>query len=98
MTADTILRNGKVLTVDQDFSIAQAVAIKDGLIAAVGSNDQIAKWRGAATQYIDLAGKTVIPGIIDGHPHLAVEGLRYVYPSLAGARAIDDVLKVIAAG
>jgi predicted amidohydrolase YtcJ len=97
MTADTILRNGKVLTVDQGFSIAQAVAIKDGLIAAVGSNDAIARWRGGATQEIDLGGKTVIPGIIDGHPHLAVEGLRTVYPSLAGARSIDDVLRVIAA-
>src|SRR5262245_35380532 len=96
MTADTVLCNGKVVTVDNDFSIAEAVAIKDGLITAVGTNDQISKWWGTETKEIDLAGKTVIPGIIDGHPHLAVEGLRYVYPSLAGARAIDDVLKVIA--
>src|SRR5262245_23213642 len=96
MTADTILRNGKIVTVDRDFSIAEAVAIKDGFIAAVGTNDQISKWWGPDTQEIDLAGKTVIPGIIDGHPHLAVEGLRYVYPSLAGARSIDDVLKIIA--
>ncbi len=96
MTADTILCNGKVLTVDKDFSIAEAVAIKDGLVAAVGTNDQISKWWGTELKEIDLAGKTVIPGIIDGHPHLAVEGLRYVYRSLAGAQSIDDVLKVIA--
>jgi predicted amidohydrolase YtcJ len=96
MTADTILCNGKVLTVDEDFSIAEAVAIKDGLIAAVGTNDQISKWWGTKSKEIDLAGKTVIPGIIDGHPHLAVEGLRYVYRSRAVEQAIDDVLQGIA--
>ena len=96
MTADTILCNGKIFTVDKDFSIAEAVAIKDGLVAAVGTNDQISKWWGTESKEIDLASKTVVPGIIDGHPHLAVEGLRYVYHSLAGAQSIDDVLKIIA--
>jgi predicted amidohydrolase YtcJ len=71
MSADTILCNGKILTVDTEFSIAEAVAIKDGLIAAVGTNHQISKWWGADTKEIDLAGRTVVPGIIDAHPHLA---------------------------
>ena len=96
MIADIILCNGKIVTVDKDFSTAEAVAIKDGLVAAVGTNYEISSWWGTETKEFDLAGKTAIPGIIDGHPHLAVEGLRYVYPSLAGARSIDDVLKVIA--
>src|SRR5262252_9767397 len=97
MIADIILCNGKIVTVDKDFSTSEAVAIKDGLVAAVGTNYEISSWWGTETKEFDLAGKTAIPGIIDGHPHLAVEGLRYVYPSLAGARSIDDVLKVIAA-
>ena len=70
--ADTIFHNGKVLTVDKSFSIAQAVAIKDGIIAAVGTNDEISKWWGQETVEIDLQGKTVTPGLIDGHPHMAV--------------------------
>jgi predicted amidohydrolase YtcJ len=96
MNADTILSNGKILTVDKDFSIAEAIAIKDGIIAAVGTNDQMSRWRGTETKEIDLAGKTVVPGIMDGHPHLAVEGLRHVYPSLAGAQSIDHIVKVVA--
>jgi predicted amidohydrolase YtcJ len=93
--ADTILLNGKILTVDQNFSIAQAIAIKDGMIAAVGTNDEISRWWGADTLEIDLQHKTVIPGIIDGHSHLAVDGLRYVYPSLASARSVEDVVRII---
>src|SRR5262249_55008652 len=96
MTADTILCNGKVVTVDNDFSIAEAVAIKDGLIAAVGTNDQISKWWATEPKKIVLAGKTVMRGITAAHPHLAVEGFPSLYPSLAGARSIDAVLKVTA--
>ncbi|CAN0120519.1 unnamed protein product, partial [Phaeothamnion confervicola] len=67
--ADTILTNGKVITVDDRFSIAQAVAIKDGRIVAVGKSADIAKLADAGTKKIDLKGKTVIPGLIDNHAH-----------------------------
>src|SRR4051812_29838291 len=67
--ADTILVNGKIITVDDRFSIAQALAIKDGRIVAVGKNAQIAGLADAGTKKMDLQGKTVIPGLIDNHAH-----------------------------
>ena len=67
--ADTILVNGKIVTVDDRFTIAQALAIKDGRIIAAGKTAQIAKLADANTKRIDLKGKTVIPGLIDNHAH-----------------------------
>jgi predicted amidohydrolase YtcJ len=67
--ADTILVNGKIVTVDDRFTVAQALAIKDGRIIAAGKTAQIAKLADANTKRIDLKGKTVIPGLIDNHAH-----------------------------
>jgi len=67
--ADQIFTNGKVLTVDQDFSIAEAIAIRGDRIVAVGSNAEILKHSGPETKTRDLDGKTVIPGLIDNHFH-----------------------------
>jgi len=68
--ADLILHNGKVLTVDDNFTIAQAVAIAGNKIIAVGTNDEVLKKAGPNTQKIDLQGKTVTPGLIDSHRHM----------------------------
>ena len=67
--ADRILINGKVLTVDENFSIAQAIAIRGERIAAVGTNEEIRRLSGPNTKVTDLGGKTVIPGLIDNHVH-----------------------------
>jgi predicted amidohydrolase YtcJ len=67
--ADVILRNGKVVTVDDYFTITQAIAIKGERVMATGSNADVAKLAGASTHTIDLKGKTVIPGLIDNHAH-----------------------------
>ena len=61
---DMILHNGKVLTVDENFGIAEAVAIRDGNFLAVGTNQEILRLRGPATRAVDLQGKTVIPGFV----------------------------------
>jgi len=66
---ETILFNGKIITVDANFSYAQAVAIAGGKILAVGANDEIRKMAGTATRQLDLDGKTVIPGLADNHLH-----------------------------
>lgn len=95
MAADLVLTNGKVITVDDRFSIASAVAIKDGRFCAVGTDAQILATTGESTQRIDLGGQTVLPGFIDGHAHMDMEGLKYIPLSLAGARSIDDVLQMI---
>jgi predicted amidohydrolase YtcJ len=70
-SADLIATNGKVVTVDNNFSIAQAVAVKEGKIIAVGSDRDIKKLSGSSTQVIDLKGKTILPGINDAHAHIA---------------------------
>ena len=65
----TVLFNGKILTVDENFSTAEALAIRGERILAVGSNDRILRMAGPSTERIDLQGKTAIPGFIDTHAH-----------------------------
>jgi len=67
---DTIFLNGKIVTVDDYFSIAEAVAIRGDAIQAVGSNEQISSLKGDSTRVLDLQGRTVIPGLIDNHNHV----------------------------
>ena len=67
---DLVLTNGKIITVDNEFTIAQAVAIKGDRFVAVGTSQDIARLAGPATRRIDLGGKAVIPGLIDAHAHL----------------------------
>src|SRR5205814_3784329 len=74
--ADAILTNGKVLTVDKDFSIREAVAIRDGKVLATGTTAAIQRYAGPKTQRIDLAGKTVIPGIIVTHLHFQLGAIQ----------------------
>ena len=71
---DMILSNGKIITVDNRFSIAQAVAVRGDRIVAVGTNQDIARLAGPNTRRIDLAGKAVVPGMIDNHAHIMEEG------------------------
>ena len=67
--ADTIYTNGKIVTVDKNFSLAQAIAIKGDRVLAVGTNQQIQKLAGTKTSTVDLKGKFVMPGMIDCHCH-----------------------------
>ncbi|MDT8397356.1 MAG: amidohydrolase family protein [Pseudomonadales bacterium] len=67
--ADQILLNGKILTVDAQFTIAEAIAIAGERILAVGSNEAIQALAGPATRIRDLEGRTVVPGLIDNHNH-----------------------------
>src|SRR5688572_19305218 len=66
---DLVLVNGKVVTVDNRFTIAQAVAVKGQRIVTVGSTAAIRKLAGPNTKVIDARGRTVIPGLIDNHAH-----------------------------
>jgi len=76
---DLILSNGKIITVDERFSIAQAVAIKGDRIVAVGTNQDITRLAGAGTRRIDLRGRAVTPGLIDNHMHLLRAGTTWQY-------------------
>ena len=74
LEADLVLYNGKVLTADTEdpanFTIAEAVAVYDGKLVAVGSSQQALEYAGPGTRRIDLAGKTVLPGMIETHLHV----------------------------
>jgi predicted amidohydrolase YtcJ len=72
--ADLILMSGKIVTVDEEFNIAEAVAVKDGKFVAVGTDHDIGAWRGTTTEVIDLKGKMVLPGLIDSHLHMVSSG------------------------
>jgi predicted amidohydrolase YtcJ len=66
---DLILHHGKIVTVDKQFTIHQALAVRGGKILRAGSNEEILKTKGTNTQILDLEGKTVLPGLIDSHVH-----------------------------
>src|SRR5262245_11652384 len=95
-SADLVLRKGKVVTVDRDWRVAQAIAVKDGRFSAVGEDAAIAEHIGPNTQVIELAGKTVVPGLIDTHLHQLFAALNGPAVQLLGARSIADVQKAIA--
>lgn len=91
-----ILHHGRVVTVDQKFSIAEAVAFDDdGRISAVGTSEEVLKLKGQDTKIIDLAGKTVLPGLMDSHVHpgAAMTEFDHEIPTM---ETIADVLAYIA--
>ncbi len=76
-SADLILRNGRITTLDPQTPAAEAIAIKDGLVQAVGPTDEVMKAAGSATRVIELSGRRVIPGLNDSHTHLIRGGLNF---------------------
>lgn len=67
--ADLIIHNGRILTVDADFSVRQAMAVRGGEIMATGTDAEILRAKGPDTRVVDLRGATVLPGLIDSHVH-----------------------------
>jgi hypothetical protein len=94
--ADLVLRNGKIVTVDPERPEAQAVAISGYTIAAVGSNDEIARYVGPNTQVIDLDGGLAIPGFIEGHGHYMGLGESKMQLDLTTAKNWDDIVAMVA--
>ncbi len=95
--ADLIITNGSIIACDARFTIARAVAVKDGCITAIGGDDEVTALADDTTHRIDAGGHAVMPGLIDSHAHLDREGLKGVFPSLAGCACIDDVVQRIEA-
>ena len=94
--ADLVLLNGKIITVDPQDTIAEAVAITAGRIVAVGRTADIKSRAGTATQVIDLAGRAMTPGLIDAHVHFTeVDALYNI--DLSTAASIDDARAAVAA-
>lgn len=87
---------GNVHLLDARSTRAEAIAVADGRVLAVGSRTEVMRVRGSATEMYDLTGSTIIPGFNDTHAHLSVVGLKTLRPSLAGARSISDILSRVA--
>ncbi len=101
LPADRVFRGGKVLTMDARDKVAQAVALHGERILATGSDADISAFVGPSTTVTELRGRTVMPGLIDGHAHMDREGLKGLLPSLAGLDSIDALVgrvREIAAG
>lgn len=92
---DLIIHHGKIATVDDKFSLAQALAVRGERIVAVGTNDAVLKLAGPETKQINLEGRTVIPGLCDSHVHATGAAMyEYDHP-IPEMDTVADVLKYI---
>ena len=89
--ADLILHNGRIVTADAKFSIAQAISVTGGRIERVGTNAEVMKGRTAATQVVDLKGRMVLPGLIDAHVHALGAGLSEYKRKLPPLNSIGEI-------
>lgn len=93
--ADLILHHGRIVTVNEKFTIAEAVAVKDGRIAAAGANSGILRMKNARTTLVDLEGKMVLPGLIDSHVHSTGASMYEFDHAIPDMESIADVLAYI---
>jgi predicted amidohydrolase YtcJ len=95
---DTALVNGKIITLDEHSTIAEALAVRDGKIVAVGRSAEVRALAGPATRIVDLGGRTVIPGLVDSHMHAIRAALFYATEvNWIGTRSIPEAMDRIAA-
>jgi hypothetical protein len=94
--ATLVLQNGKVVTVDAAMPEAQAIAIRGDRIVAVGTNQAIQQYVGAATQVIDLRGRLVIPGLVESHGHFMGLGQSKMTLDLMDAKDWDQIVSMVA--
>ncbi len=91
--ADLIVTNAKIVTLDPASTVAQALAVREGRIVAVGGNDAVEALAGSATRRVDAGGRTVIPGLIDSHIHAVRAGLTYATEvNWIGAKTIGEAM------
>jgi predicted amidohydrolase YtcJ len=93
--ADIILENGKVVTVDKNFSIHSAVAIRGDRFIAVGTDDEIKKYADDKTRIINVEGKTIIPGLIDAHAHPEAASLSELDEEIPDLHSVQELLEWI---
>jgi predicted amidohydrolase YtcJ len=94
--ADLIIERAKIITLDSSSRLVDAIGVRDGRIAALGSSEQVRQLLGPTTRVIDGSRKTVMPGMFDAHPHMDRQGLkaRGGIP-LDGCKSIADILNVV---
>ncbi|MEM2126714.1 MAG: amidohydrolase family protein [Candidatus Bathyarchaeia archaeon] len=97
VAADLVLLGGKVVTIDPKNRVAEAVAVKNGRIIKVGSDEDVKMLVGPSTKVIDLKGRLVLPGFIDSHEHCITRGLQadWVNCSSPPMKSIEDIVKAL---
>ncbi|MEM3641836.1 MAG: amidohydrolase [Candidatus Bathyarchaeia archaeon] len=95
MYADLVLLNGNIITLHEARPFAEAVAIKDDRIIKVGRNTEIAQYISRKTKVIDLNGKSVVPGLIDSHIHVADVAKTLLWVDLEGANSIEEIKNLV---
>ena len=95
--ADLIVSNARIYTVDAARPVVEALAVRNGRIVFAGSEREAAALRGPATRSVDLAGRTVIPGMVDAHAHLVGLGQALANVDLVGTRSYEEVIARVAA-
>ena len=93
--ADLVLINGNIVTGDDANPTAQAIAIKEGKILALGSDADIDEFLGSQTEVIDLEGQTAIPGFIEGHAHFNGVGQAQLQLNLMNVTNWDEVVSMV---
>lgn len=95
LVPDLIALNGRIFTMDAENAVAQAVAIKDGRFLALGSTAEIEKLAGPCTHRIDLGGRTVLPGLFDGHNHLMEVGIKLAMIRLDECKSPEEMMELV---
>ncbi len=95
--ADLVLKNGKIVTVDDEKPQARALAVSGDTIVAVGTDAEIEPYIAKSTRVIDLGGKLAVPGFIDGHGHFLSLGLSKMRLELSAARNWDEIVSLVKA-
>src|SRR5207245_1010935 len=93
--ADLILHHGRVVTVDKDFAIKEAIAVKAGRILRVGTDGEVLKLKGPQTELVDLKGQMVLPGLMDSHVHPGTASMTEFDHPVPTMESIADVLDYI---
>lgn len=93
--ASLVLINGKIVTVDSNFSIHTAVAVNNSEIIAIGSNEQISRYVSNSTKVINLQGKTVLPGLIDAQGHMLQLGNELTYLDIHNTQSFKEVIEIV---
>ena len=94
--ADLALLNGAVITLDANDRVAEAVAARQGMVVAVGSDREVERLIGPETQRVDLKGRTVTPGLMDAHAHFSSSGADRLYVVDLGYPNVHSVRDVVA--
>ncbi|HIC48491.1 MAG TPA: amidohydrolase, partial [Dehalococcoidia bacterium] len=93
--ADLIVRNANILTVDDQNTVAESLAVKNGRFISVGTNNDMEMLSNHSTKVIDVKGMTIVPGFIDAHIHVLSSGTMHVMAADCDKRTIEEIIKIL---